>query len=152
MSVSPEHGRLAAEIEHNRDVLRYIILPMIGVGALILVGILIVILLPSRLQVSIISDWLFSVLFLCPLVLCLFPVSIGMVLAVVGMNRAQNAAVNPLHKLINLSESVKNRTVQTTDAINQQTVSASTKFAFIDRLLAVFDPPSPPPDEVNKEE
>jgi hypothetical protein len=75
-----------------------------------------------------------------------------MISAIVGMNRAHQAVSKPLQRVEMLSTTLRDRTAQTTDAINHQTVNASVKFAFIDRLLAVFDPPVSPPDDLTKEE
>jgi len=151
MASSGDSRRPASEVTHRRETIRGIVLPMLGVGTLILVGVIVVLLLPGRLQVSLIADWLLTILFLCPIALCLFPICILMVLAVVGMNRANQAAVNPLRRLENLSANLKDRAAQATDTINRQTINVSTRWAFIDRWLGIFDPPSSPSDEVNKE-
>jgi hypothetical protein len=151
MASATDKGHPASAMAHRRETFRYIVLPIIGVGALILVGIIIVLLLPGRLQVSIIADWLLMILFLCPMMLCLFPICILMVAAVAGMNKAHTAAANPLRRLERLSESLKERTVQATDNINHQTINVSTRWAFLERWLKVFDPPSEQSDDVNKE-
>jgi hypothetical protein len=152
MVAPPDRGHITSKAIHNRETVRWIVLPIIGVGALVLVGTALVLVLPGRLQVSLIGDWLVSVLLLCPLVLCLFPFCIVMIAAVVGMNKAHAAVSKPLQRVEMLSASVRDRTVQTADVVNRQTVNASVKFAFMDRLLAVFDPPESPPDDLTKEE
>jgi membrane protein implicated in regulation of membrane protease activity len=152
MVAPPDRGQIASKTNLNRDTVRWIVLPIAGVGALVLVGTVIVLILPGRLQVSLIADWLLSVLFLCPMVVCLFPLCLLMILAIVGMNRAQQAVSKPLQRVETLSATLRDRTVHTTDAINRQTINASVKFAFIDRLLAVFDSPMEPPGDLTKEE
>jgi hypothetical protein len=139
---SDRGGRPAGETLHRQETFRYIILPMTGVLALLILGVAAVLLLPKPKQVSIIADWLLTILFLCPAVLCLFPVVILLVAAVAGLNKAHGAARKPLQKLENLSASLNTRTAEITDAINQKTVDASVKIAFADRLLSIFDPPS----------
>src|SRR5262249_33995513 len=103
MVVPPDSGIIASKTKHNRETLLSIILPMLGVGAVVLVGLIIVLLLPERLQVSLIADWLLSVLFLCPVVLCLFPLCIGLIAAIVGMNKAHDAMAKPLQRVQTLS-------------------------------------------------
>ena len=152
MVAPPDRGQFASKASFNRDMVRWIVLPIVGVGALVLLGTIIVLILPGRFQVSLIADWLVSVLFLCPMVVCLFPLCLLMILAIVGMNKAHQAVAKPLQRVETLSATLRDRTVQTTDAINRQTINASVKFAFIDRLLAVFDPPASPPDDLKKEE
>lgn len=150
---SPSDSRPStAEAVHRRETLRYIVLPMVGVALLILVGAIISLLLPQRLQVSIIADWLLMILFLCPLALCLFPICIVMVAAVFGLNKAHDALVSPLRRVGSLTETLKERVSKTADVVNQKTVDASAKWAFVDRLLSVFDPPKTPPDHTKKEE
>lgn len=152
MVAPQDSGLVASKANFNRETLRWIILPIMGVLALVLLGIVAVLLLPKRLQVSIIADWLVTILFLCPTVLCLFPICVGLMAAVVGMNRAHNVVSKPLQRVESLSATIKDRTIQTTDTVNRQTINASVKLAFIDRLLAVFDPPQAPPTDSTKEE
>lgn len=152
MVAPPDKGQITSKANHNLETVRWIVLPIVGVGALVLVGTIIVLILPGRLQVSLIADWMLSVLLLCPMVLCLFPFCLLMILAIVGMNRAHQAVSKPLQRVETLSATLRDRTIQTTDAVNRQTINASVKFAFIDRLLAVFDPPVSPPDDLTKEE
>lgn len=150
---SPSDSRPStAEVVHRRETLRYIVLPMVGVGLLVVAGAVISLLLPQRLQVSIIADWLLTILFLCPLALCLFPLCIVMVAAIFGMNKAHDALVSPLRRVGSLTETLKDRVSKTADTVNQKTVDASAKWAFVDRLLSVFDPPKTPPDRMKKEE
>lgn len=151
MASSPERGLSAAEQVHRHETIRYIVLPFIGVGVVLIAGVLLVLLLPGRLQVALIADWLLTILVLCPLVICLFPICILMVAAVVGMNKAHDALANPLRRLENLSETVTYQVSKTTDAINRQTVNASARWAFVDHLLSFFDPPAPP-NQGEKEE
>jgi hypothetical protein len=151
MALSPDSRHSASEDVHRRETIRYILLPMAGLVILILVGATISLLLPGRLQVSLIADWLLTILFLCPLALCLFPICILMVAAIVGMNKAHTSITNPLRRLESLSQTIKDRVSKTADTVNHKTVDVSAKWAFFDRLLSVFDPPQPP-NHMNKEE
>jgi hypothetical protein len=128
--------------EHRRETLRFIILPFAGGVVLLLAGLTLVLLLPQRAQVSIIADWMSTVLILCPLTLCLFPLTAGLWIAVAGMNRLHAAAAKPLYRAEDLSRTLVERTAQTATIVNQQTINTSTRLAFINRLLSVFDPPS----------
>ncbi|MBZ0280334.1 MAG: hypothetical protein K8L97_06310 [Anaerolineae bacterium] len=128
--------------ERQRETLRYLLLPMLGALLVVLVGAAAVLFLPQRLQVSIIADWMMSVLVLCPVVICLFPICIGLIAAIAGMNRLHDAAAKPLRRAEDWSRTLAERTVKTTDALNERTVAVSTRFAFVDRLFSAFDPPS----------
>ncbi len=116
--------------------------PLLGAVVLFLLGIIIVLVLPRRLQVSLISDWLLTVLVLCPMVICMFPLVIGIIALIAGMNQLHQTTAKPLRRLSALSQTMADRTVQTTTVINEKTVDASSRFAFLERLLSVFDEPS----------
>ena len=152
MESSPNGARSPAEMASQRDTLRFIVLPMMGLGLLVLGGAVITLLLPEQLQVSLIADWLFSVLFLCPLVLCTFPIFILLVVAVVGLNRVYDNATHPLRRLETLSLSLKDQSEGAMDAVSRFVIEASVRFAFIERLLGIFDPPPSPADDVSEEE
>lgn len=152
MALPSDSRRSVTEEVHRRETLRYIVLPMIGMVLLVLIGGMISLLLPQRLQVSIIADWLLTVMFLCPLVLCLFPICILMVGAVVGLNKAHDATAKPLRRIESFSAALNERVSKTADTVNQKTVDVSAKWAYVDRLLSVFDPPKSPPDHMKKEE
>lgn len=128
--------------ERQRETLRYLLLPMLGALLLVLIGAAVVLFLPQRSQVSIIADWMISVLVLCPVVICLFPICVGLIAAIAAMNRAHTLAAKPLRRVEDWSHTLAERTAKTTDALNQTTLSASARFAFVDRLLSTFDPPT----------
>jgi hypothetical protein len=132
-------NRQTSQQQHRRETILYLIVPMIGVGMIVLGGGAIALLLPRRAQVSILSDWMLIVMVLCPAVLCLFGVCIALIVAVAGMNRLHDAATKPLDRLETLSTTLTEKTTQATDAVAQQTVNVSARFAFIDRLLNMFD-------------
>jgi hypothetical protein len=142
----------AAELTHRRETLRYIVLPTVGLIALIALGVVIVLLLPKPGQVSLVADWMLTVFFLCPVMLCLFPIVILMVAAVAGMNKLHDKTLSPLKRVEHIAATLNTKIAQLTDTINHKTVNASVKVAFVDRLLSIFDPPSSPSPSGEKEE
>lgn len=139
-----------SEKQLNRETRRYLILPMIGAGGVVVLGVVIALLLPSRFQISIIADWMTFVLMLCPLVICLFPLSVVLIVAIFGLAKLSDEAAKPLRRAEDFSKMLADRVVKTTDTINKQTINASARFAFVDRLLSAFDPP--PNGDVKKED
>lgn len=125
--------------DRQRETLRYLLLPMVVALLVVLLGAAAVMLLPQRSQVSIIADWMMSVLVLCPVVICLFPVCVGLIVAIAAMNRLHDSAAKPLRRAEDWSRTLVDRTTKTTDIVNQRTVSVSSRFAFIDRLFSTFD-------------
>jgi cell division septal protein FtsQ len=151
MASATNSGKPTSEAVHRRETWLYIFLPMVIFVVLLVVVVLGVISLPQSSQKSLIADWLFTVMFLCPMVLCLFPVVILLVAGVVGLNKAHSMSLRPLRRLQDLSLKLKDRTASTTDTINRRTVDVSVRLAYLERLLSLFDPP-PPSSNGTKEE
>ena len=84
---------------------------------------------------------------LCPAVLCLFVICLLLMVAVAGMNKLHQIAAQPLDRLEEVSQTIADKATEATDLINEKTVGLSARFAFIDRLLSVFDSPSENGDE-----
>ncbi len=133
--------RPTSQQQHRRETILYLIVPMIVAGVLVLAGGVIAFLLPRRLQVSLISDWMLSVFVLCPAVLCLFGICMVLIVAVAAMNRLHELTTKPLDRLEDMSQTVAEKTAKVSEAVNQQTINVSSRFAFIDRFLSVFDIP-----------
>jgi hypothetical protein len=126
----------------RRVALRQIGLPMFGVGLVVLAAIIIVLVLPRRSQVSIIADWLLTLMLLLPTVLCLFGMFIGLVALIAALNRLHHATAKPLGRVNALSRTLADRAAQTADSVNQRAIGLGARFAFVDRLLSTFDAPS----------
>jgi ABC-type methionine transport system permease subunit len=151
MTPARDGGRSPAEFTHRRETLLYILLPMLGVVALLGLGLGVVLLLPKPGQVSIIADWMFTVFCLCPAALCLFPMVILMVAAVAGMNILHDKTLPPLKRLEMMAATLNSKTAQLTNTIGRKTIDVSVKFAFVNRMLSIFDPPSPSPNGEKEE-
>lgn len=136
--------QVVAEQTHRRETRMAIILPFaIGI-VVVLAGGVIAMLLPQRGQVSIIADLMVTILLLCPSVLCLFAVAIGLVAAAAGMNKVHNGAGKALGRAEGLTARVLNRTERLTESVNQRTINLSVKLAFLEKLLGFFDRPTLP--------
>lgn len=149
--MAPDRQTLA-ESAHRREMRLHIILPFAGGLVLVLVGVVAVVLLPKRLQVSLVADWLLMICFLCPVALCLFPVAVGMVAAAAGLGVLHHKTGGGLARVERLTERALENTQGITEKINQATVDLSVKFAFFDKLLGVFDNPALPPEKDEQDE
>lgn len=129
------------QIKHRDDTRRYILLPMLGGGLLIIAGLVAVALLPQRLQVSQVSDLLLTLFVLCPLVLCLLPIYLGLVAAVFGLNKVHGMASAPLTMLERLTSGLAESTLRAANSLAQRGISLSTRLAYLERLLGVFNRP-----------
>lgn len=147
---TPPAEAAQAERQHRRETRRQIWLPLgIGVGVLALVaGVMMSPLFPpaNRAGISLVADWTLSVLVLCPIVLCLFPLAAGLLIAAFGMNIVHDAAARPLRRGVRLSETLSVRAQQSADRVSRATIGLSARLAYGERLLSVFDRPSSDPE------
>jgi hypothetical protein len=126
---------------HRRETLIYILLPVAG-GGLLLLGALAVTLfgvLPRRPQVSVLADWLLTVLVLCPAVLCLLPVCILLMTLVFSLNRLHGTTEGLMGKAEDMSASLAERTVAATETVSKKSIGLTAKLALFDPLWRVFD-------------
>lgn len=145
---SPSHRR-NSEKQERRETILFLILPMIIAAVMVLGGGVIALMLPRRLQVSILSDWMISIMVMCPAVLCLFAIGLVLIIVVAGMNKLHHIVAKPLDRLEDLSETLVEKTEQASEVINQTTINISAQLAPLDRVLGVFD--EPPPSENGEE-
>lgn len=125
---------------HRRDTRRHILLPAMAVALLLLVCIVGVLLMPRRAQVSAVSDFVLTILVLCPLALCFLPVTVLSIGAVFGMSRAHEAMKSPLYRLEDYSNAMVERTETMTERVNRQTINISARFGAVYKLLGTFEP------------
>jgi hypothetical protein len=128
-----------SDIRHRRDTLRQLILPMALLVMVITAALVAVALLPRGVQIAVISDLMLVVLILCPMAVCLLPVTLLMVVAIVGLNRAHHMAARPLRKVEGYSIQMEERTRVAADRINRKAIDVSTRLGFLHRWLGTFE-------------
>ena len=133
--------------QHRRDTWWRIIAPTIIVFLLLMAILGGVLLLPRLAQVSIVSDFVLTILVLCPLVLCFLPVTILSVVAIFGLNRAHNALKRPLYRLEDYSKTMAERTESVTEQVNRQTIQISARFGALYKVIDKLEPPKDMTDE-----
>lgn len=114
-----------------------ILLPfLLGVAGLVVLT-LIAALVP---RTSLTANLLITVLMICPLVILTFVLVLIMVASVYGMGRLNNIAHKPMRKLESLTITARDKVVDSSDLITQQTVNLSTKTAPLETWLnGAFD-------------
>jgi hypothetical protein len=131
----------AARTRHRLETRSQILLPMLG-GGLLLVGLLVAaLLLPLRSQVSLVADLLLTIFVLCPMVLCLFPVYIVLMVLAFGMNKLHDAGARQLERAEKLSHSVATKTITAADSLSRKSIIINSAFAPLNRIWSIFDPP-----------
>lgn len=130
-----------SQIQHRRDTLFQLALPMLLLSLLIMAGVVVVALFPRRVQVGVVADWMFTIFMLCPLALCTLPLTLLMIGAVFGLHRAHSAAAQPLRKVTGYSTTLTQRVQSVADQINNRTIDASTRLGWLYRWLGAFEEP-----------
>ncbi len=102
-----------------------ILLTMVSVAAALL--------LPE--QISVVTDLMWSLLVLCPTIICLLPIQFGLIAAAVWMHRTTNQAVDPLESLEQSTQSLRQRSDDIAARANAQIVRAS---AAIEPFMAMM--------------
>lgn len=135
----PQPTRTDSARLHRRQARNSITLPFFLVFVVLLGMVIAVLLLPQRAQVSLVSDWMTLWLLLCPVVICLFPIYLGVMLAIYGMHRLYRGTQSPLEKL--QVSYVKNleRVTSFTNKVNQRMIDTQVKLTPYMRYLEVFD-------------
>jgi hypothetical protein len=141
-SVPPQAIPTVKEQQRNvrASAQRMIVLPFIGGIALIVLLVAAAALLPDARQTTLIADF-FMIVVLCPVVLCLFPVYMMMVLAIYGMGRINKGVSKPLFALERLTASLHGRTYAIAERVGKASITFNAKMTSIDKtVFSIFDP------------
>ncbi len=128
-----------SEVRHRRQTVLQLVLPMLLVVLLVVACVVLVLLFPRRLQVGIVADIMVTTFMLCPAVICMFPLALGMLIAVFGMNRVHDGLARPVRRVADFSHTLSERTISTTDMINQKTIDLSARLGGVYKLLSVLE-------------
>jgi hypothetical protein len=82
------------------------------------------------------------ILCLFPLIVCLLPLYLILIIGIYGTNRLHDGTEQPLRKLETVSGDYAERVNQAMDYINEKTIAFSSATAPLDELLTAFDTPS----------
>ncbi len=99
-------------------------------------------LLPRGAQTSIIANLLLTVLILCPLALCLFPVYLLLMFTVFQLQRAHSGAAGGLARLGHVSASINSHVGRISTRWARRSIRFNSWFAGLDRVVfSKFDRP-----------
>jgi preprotein translocase subunit SecG len=121
---------------------RAVIRPFILTLLVMLAAVMGAALLPRGEQTGIIANLLLTVLILCPLALCLFPVYLLLMFMVIQLQRAHSAAAGGLSRLGHVSISMNSRVERILTRWTRRSIRFNSWFARLDRLaFGIFDRP-----------
>ncbi len=142
---------VASEQQHRQETRWQILLPLLLGLFLIVICTILVILFRKADQVSLVADTMVVVFMLCPMTICLLPITLGLIVGAFAMNKVHDQTRKPLRRLQLLSRQMADQTQKTTDTINQKTINTSARMGALYRLLDVFNRPRPSKSEVKDE-
>ena len=145
---SREQYHLALDRLRRRRMWRSIVIPFAFAATIVLVYGAIAFVLPSPVQVAVLSDSALTLLLLCPAVFCLFPLSIGAIALVALMRRWQSGTLSPLRRMETWAASLERNADKWLGHIDERVLNWAVAFAPIRQLLATFDTLS---DEASEE-
>jgi hypothetical protein len=138
----PERSVQDSQVRHRRETWFQIYL-WLGIGLAILLFCAIVGLLISRGQLTLVVNFVSTVLLLCPAVICLLPIYIALAVAVFEIFSVHDKVARPLIGLQRLSAALRASTESTLDRIAHGFINLIASSAVIDRwLTSKFEPPS----------
>jgi E3 ubiquitin-protein ligase DOA10 len=128
---------------HRNETLLHIVLPVAGGGLLILIAVVIALVLQRRVQVQILADVLSIIFLLCPMLVCMFPIYLLLVVLAAGMGRIHDGTVPYLERVQNFTRAIAEQAHTLMSAITKRVISLSTKIEpFLDKL-SIFDKDNP---------
>jgi len=124
---------------HRRQTRWQIILPFCLLIIVIFAMPIITALLPTASHISIVSDWMFTLLVLCPMVLCFFVPLVITVAMAYGVGRLHDGVQPPLERLEDMTASMNERVGTLTDTANERVVGWTARLEPFLYLLRIFD-------------
>lgn len=138
--------RESGAVIHRRETNWQIYLPFI-IGLFVLFGIFAGLAIPSnpiwRDRAQAIGDLLYILLCTIPILFCMLPVYIIILLGIYGMNKVHDGTERPLRKLENLSESLATRIETARDFVNEKTIAFSSAVEPFEKVMSIFEKQDP---------
>ncbi len=149
MSQPDEHSEQARELRHlarwraeRRRIWWSVLLPFMVVLVIALAIIGTVLSLRSPVQVSLLSDSMLTVLVLCPLALCMFPLVILSIALVTLLNRWRPQSRSPLRRLEAWTALMEQNVEEWLGNVDERVLNWAVRLAPLRQLLTAFDPPA----------
>jgi hypothetical protein len=135
---------------HRRETNWQIYFPFL-LGILLLVGIFSMVALPSdpiwQDRAQAIGDFLYTLLCIIPILLCLLPIYVMVLLCIYGMRKLHDGTERPLRKLENLTENLASHIETATIFVTEQTNFFSSAIEPYEEIISTFDTPAPDNEE-----
>ncbi len=125
---------------HRREMWRAVYRPLLFGGLIIMTAVLlVVVLVPTR--SSLVADLMLSCLVFVPMLICLFPLYLVLIVSGVYVGRGRGQTQRQLDGLRTRTEALAARAERYADVIDRRVVDASARLAVLNVFFNVFDPP-----------
>ncbi len=143
MQTTPEMRQESTHDRHRRQTRREIWLPAAIGLAVLVVAVLSAAFVSTRYeQLSLVSNFVLTLLIICPAALCAFPLAIGLVIAAVGMNNVHDWSEVKLDSVNRFSYGINRRIDGVMERLGRAGVTIGTKAAPLEKtVLSAFDRP-----------
>lgn len=141
---------LTPQQAYRRAMRREVYLPLLLATGVVLAASLVMVLLPTQAQVTVVADWLWTMLVLLPMVICLIPVAIGAVVLAIAASRLSGMARKPLQRGQTAVENASERISSVLEQIQHVLIDFSARLAGVERMMPLEEQPvaSPEPSVV----
>ena len=136
-----QHGQQLDRLQRNRR-WRGVFLPFGLMLMLLTVIIGMALSLRTAAQVAVLSDAMLTLLVLCPMVICMFPLVVLMLMLAAFAGRLQRISKSPLRRLESWAAVMENRADKWLGQVDERTLQWAVNFAPFRRILGMFDAPS----------
>ena len=134
---SPAPGRA-----ERRGLWLSVLLPFTFVLVIVIAIVGAILSLRSPVQVALLSDSLLTLLVLCPLVLCMFPLVVLSLALVALLNRWQPKSRSPLRRLEAWTAVMEQNVEGWLENVDEHVLNWAVRLAPLRELLTTFDPPA----------
>lgn len=90
-------------------------------------------------QLSIVADTTFSVLVLCPLVVCFAPLCLALIVSVYGLHKLNGKAEQTMQQMQGVSQNLPEKTATAADSASRKSIEFNARGMFITRFLNIFE-------------
>jgi hypothetical protein len=142
LTAASEKRSQAARRQHQRDVRRWIVLPMVIGGVITVIFLLALAILFSGRQIGIIASFSAVIVMIPMLLVCLIPYAL-IIVAVAGMGRAYKITEKLLFRGQRLSRDVHMGTVRVSKTASRPFIATQKRLAWLDRFIRFGRPVRP---------
>lgn len=126
---------------YRRQRMQLLIIPMV-VALLLIILVTALLVIPGSVlrldkwELSIVTDTMTILMFLCPLMLCTIPLYLLLAATIYGLGKVHNLSENSLKRAHSATSSVADRTENIAQSLSNRSIGIAAWFTFLDKLIS----------------